>query len=458
MQGRSVFVTGGAGFVGRRFLTALAAAGCRVVALDRSGRLTSELPRCEVVQGDLLDPATYREALASCDTVVHLAAATGNASREQHHRVNADGAKVLVEEARRAGVTRFLFVSSIAVTFPNLEGYHYAQAKARAEAIVRDSGLRFLIVRPTMILGAGAPILAALGKLAMLPVAALPGSGRAQVEPIHVDDVASALVAALEMDAFNGQTVAVGGPDRISMETLIRRLRLARGGTSGPLVRIPLPFLQIPLKVAESIGLGRLLPITAGQLSSFRFDGVGTPNEIQRRQGPLRGLGEMLAPSTQRSTTSRTSASPPRPVNAAELDREVEIFVHHLLGCDADPYVRTKYSAAHAALPALQPSDAFDAFLVRFARRGPVFASLADAYAGLFAHASLLRKKLVLLVAILETSQRSHRTIDAPLGGRPMTAVFSLTATGLLAAVKVLAGSIILLPMRLVLSGSRSAR
>ena len=452
MKGRSVFVTGGAGFVGARLLTALAAAGCRVVALDRSGRL-ARLQSCEVVKGDLLDPATYRDALATCDTVVHLAAATGNASREQHHRVNADGAKLLVEEARRAGVTRFLFVSSIAVTFPNLEGYHYAQAKARAESTVRESGLRFLIVRPTMILGPGAPILASLGKLAMLPMAVLPGSGRAQVEPIHVDDVTSTIVAAVETDAFNGQSIAVGGPERISMESLLRRLRQARLGKPGPLIRIPLPLLQIPLKVAESIGLGGLLPITAGQLSSFRFDGVGGPNEIQQRQRPSRGLDQMLATSSAAARTAMPAAASP-----AELERECDVFVRHLLRCGADPYVRAKYSAAHAALPALQPNDAFDAFLVRFATRGPVFVRLADAYAGMFAHASLLRKKMVLLVAILETSQPSHRTIDAPLGGKPMGAVLSLTATGIIAAFSVLAGSLVLLPMRLVLGGSRGSR
>src|SRR5689334_20213830 len=130
MMGRSVFVTGGAGFVGRRLLEALAHGGYRVVALDRSGKLGAGAPQgCVIVKGDLLDPATYRDQLATCDTVMHLAAATGNASREQHFRINADGARVLVDEAGRAGVSRFLFVSSIAVTFPNLEGYHYAQAK-----------------------------------------------------------------------------------------------------------------------------------------------------------------------------------------------------------------------------------------------------------------------------------------------------------------------------------------
>ena len=438
---KSVFVTGGAGFVGRRLLEALARTGCRVVALDRSGKLRDQTPQgCEVVNGDLFDPASYREALATCDTVVHLAAATGNASREQHFHVNAEGARVLVDEARRAGTTRFLFVSSIAVSFPNLEGYHYAQAKARAEAIVRESHLPFLIVRPTMILGPGAPILASLEKLATLPVAVLPGSGRAEVEPIHVNDVASCLVTAVETDAFSNEAMSIGGPERISMETLIRRLRLARRGKSGPLVRIPLPLLQLPLKLAEAAGLGRLLPITAGQLSSFRYDGVGSPNDLQRQRGSALGLEEMIGEAQQ------------APAQPAELGAECDVFSRHLIGRPADSYVRAKYIDAHAALPALQPRDAFDSFLVSFSRRGRLFTKLAGEHAALFARASLLRKKLVLLLAILETCPPTHKIIDAPLGGRPFPALIALGATGVLAVLGLVVGSLILLPIRGILA------
>jgi nucleoside-diphosphate-sugar epimerase len=412
-----------------------------VVALDRSGRLKGGAPAgCEVVQGDLLDPDSYRDALATCDTVVHLAAATGNASREQHHRVNAEGAGVVVEAARRAGVTRFLFVSSVAVSFPDLTGYHYAQAKARGETLVRQSGLRFLIVRPTMILGPGAPILASLEKLATLPVAVLPGSGRAQVEPIHVDEVASCLVAAVEADAFTNEAVAIGGRDRVSMETLIRRLRVARRGKEGPLVRIPLPFLQVPLKLAEAAGLGRLLPITAGQLSSFRFDGVGTPSDLQKKRSPSFGLDEMLGHATQVPDTS------------SDLDAECDVFTRHLIGRTPDAYVRAKYLEAHTALPALSPRDAFDSFLVSFARRGRLFAKVAGAHAALLAPAALLRKKMVLLLAILETCPPTHRMIDAPVGGRPFPALLALGGIGVSAVLALVVGSLILLPIRGVLA------
>jgi len=441
MMQRSVFVTGGAGFVGKRLLEALTRTGARVVALDRSGALKDRAPKgCDVVRGDLLETATYRDALATCGTVIHLAASTGNASRDQHHRVNAVGTTALVEEARRAGVTGFLFVSSVAVTFPDLGGYHYAQAKALAETSVRNSGLRFLIVRPTMILGPGAPILASLEKLATLPIAMLPGSGRAEVEPIHVDDVVSCLVRAVETDAFDGQAIVLAGAERISMATLVRRLRTARRGTDGPLVRIPLPFLQVPLKLAEAMGLGRLLPISAGQLSSFRYDGVGAPNALQRECAPAFGLDEMLG------QAARTAGID------AELDLECDVLTRYLVGSGADAYVRARYRAAHTTVPALRARDPFDSFLVKFARKGRLFAKLADAYSAMFTPASLLRKKLVLLLAILETCPPTHRMIDAPVGGQPLGALLALSFTGVVALLSLVVGSLILLPMRAVMA------
>ncbi len=94
-----------------------------------------------------------------------------------------------------------------------------------------------------------------------------------------------------------------------------------------------------------------------------------------------------------------------------------------------------------------------------FASKGRIPTKLADAHAALFAPATLLRKKLVLLLAILETCPPSYRTIDAPVGGSPLAAIVALTVTGLSAVVSLVIGSLILLPIRAVLAvGSRSAK
>jgi len=454
---QAVFVTGGAGFAGRRLLAELRRAGRTVVALDRSGALADAAAGdsgLTVVRGDLLDPATYRDALTTCDTVVHLAAATGRASAADHFRVNAQGTEALLGEATRAGITRFLFVSSIAVTFQDVRGYHYAIAKQRAEQLVAGSSLRHVILRPTIILGPGAPILKALEKLALLPAIVLPGNGKARVQPIHVDDVVKSILTVVEIDLFDNEILDIGGPSIITMEELLQALRQARTGRAGRVVHVPLPLLRLPLGLAEAIGLGAALPISAGQLSSFRWDGVAGANRLQERLASgMTGLSEMVSG----GGTAGAEAPPYVPVAAdspAILADECRVFTRHVLGRDPDAYITAKYVDACSTMATLQPASGFDETLLALARRGRVAAKVADSYASLLAPASALRKRLVLLLALLETRPPFHDAIDRATGG-PMPVLFlRIAIKGAGSMLSLLVGVLVLVPMRVVLAVS----
>lgn len=442
----TVFVTGGGGFVGRRLLSALSAAGATVRALDRSGRIDVSRagPGVTIIRGDLLQPETYQDALARCGVAVHLAASTGAATEQEHSAVNARGTEMLVEECRRAGVSRLLFVSTIAAGFPDLRRYHYARAKRQAEDAVRAGGLRFTIVRPAIILGPGAPLRAALDKLARLPVIVMPGNGRARVQPVHVDDVVRAIQGVLDGDRFDNETFDLGGPEILSIEDLIQRLRVARTGRMGPVVHVPLPLLTGPLAAAEALGLVRLLPMTTGQLSSFRWDGVVS----------TRARHESL--SSGRSSVADMCKDDSADPAIDAIDAECRVLTRHLLGLEPDAYVVSKYRAAHAAVPRLAAAAPFDRALVAFARAHPAAAYLADAYAAVFARSGLLRAKLVLLLAILETRAPYSRAIDDVVDGPPWRAVIRLVWRGTVALIGLAAGTVILLPAQVILSRRRS--
>src|SRR5690606_7444238 len=152
------------------------------------------------------------------------------------------------------------------------------------------------ILRPTIILGPDSPILLALAKLAALPVVPIFGSGRALVQPIDVDDLVDFIIGILEEDRFDGETLELGGPAAITIEQLIRSIRQQRSGSAGTSVHIPLGVMLPVLRAAEAAGLGALLPVTAGQLSSFRFDGTITDNPFHAsRRRSLHDVQSMLA-------------------------------------------------------------------------------------------------------------------------------------------------------------------
>ncbi|MEO6222675.1 MAG: NAD-dependent epimerase/dehydratase family protein [Vicinamibacterales bacterium] len=416
-----IFVTGGSGFVGRQLLTELLSLGRPLYVLDRVGSLRGPdgAVALTVVKGDLLERETYQSALRSCEVVIHLAAATGRAPASEHRRVNARGTELLLDECRAAGVTKILFVSSIASTFPINTGYHYADAKRSAEAAVSKSGLRFTILRPTLIVGPNAPNVKALEKLALLPVIVMPGNRRVRVQPIDVGDVVRSITGTIAKDEFKNETVEIGGPEVLTMEAFLQRIRLARTGRNAPVVHFPIGLLSVPLRVAEAAGLGRLLPISSGQLSSFRFDGV-TAEHRSRSDAAIRD--ECLA------------------------------FTRYLLSCDPDAYVVGRYAEANAVLAALAPVGSFDASLIGFAGLSPLCATVADSYCGVFFRKAALRKRLVLLLAILESRAPFSETIDRAVGGSMPRVFARLFITTVAAVLSLLAGTLIFGPTRLLLA------
>lgn len=137
---------------------------------------------------------------------------------------------------------------------------------------------------------------------------------------------------------------------------------------------------------------------------------------------------------------------------AHPVDAECRVFTRHLLGCDPDSYVTAKYRAAHAVVPALSAAGRFDQSLIAFARINPLCAQIADSYASLFSPGAALRKRLVLLLAILETRPPFHERIDRAIDG-PLALVVArlvLRTTG--AALSLLAGTVVFLPIRVVVA------
>jgi NADH dehydrogenase len=374
--------------------------------------------------------------------VVHLAATTGRATKAQHFRVNALGTETLLNECQSAGVDRFLFVSSIAAGFPDRRDYHYAEAKVRAEAAVRGSKIAFTILRPTMILGPASPVLAGLQKLALLPVVPVFGNGRTMVQPVHVDDVVRAIIDVIEHDRFENATYEIGGPEPLTIEELLQRIRETERGRRGRAIHVPTGLLRGPLRMAEAVGLAGLLPVTAGQLSSFRFPGVATANPLQDALSPgMRDLADMLA----REVDSNQPAD-------ALLARECRIFTLHLLRAVPGDYVTGRYVDAHRVLSGLTIDDPFETCLLRFAGTHRIAVAIADAYARMFLPASVLRKKLVLLLAIAETGPATYRLVDSPVRGRPAAVAARLVVRGTVAVIWLAAGVILFGPARLILT------
>ncbi len=140
---------------------------------------------------------------------------------------------------------------------------------------------------------------------------------------------------------------------------------------------------------------------------------------------------------------------------SSPLERECEVFCQYLAGIRPDAYVRGKYEEAHRVARDYEGGGPFDRLLLGLASNGPVFASFADSYASLLARRSLLRRKLILLLAILESCAPARGFQDSPDGG-PLPALYlRIAGRGVNFLLRFLVSAVVLLPLQTVRGGFR---
>ena len=183
-------VTGATGFVGQALLDRAAAGGIAVRALARRPQVARK--GVDWIIGDLEDRAALAALLAGAEAVVHVAGVVSAPDRAGFEAGNVTGTLGVIEATLAAGVQRLVHVSSLSAREPELSAY--GASKARAEKLVRASGLDWTIVRPPGIYGPRDVDYFEMFRLArwgVMPVP--PREGRASI--MHVDDLARLMLA-----------------------------------------------------------------------------------------------------------------------------------------------------------------------------------------------------------------------------------------------------------------------
>lgn len=234
MTPAKILITGATGFIGSR-LCELLSLEYRLPyrALVRDFSRAARIARldAELVAGDMLDAGSLARAVEGCDAVVHLAHGDDQSAAKQ--------TSLLVDACVRAGVRRFVHMSSMAVHGPSPKppvltestasikrwGEGYSDAKSAAEAVVAAAGKRgalaSVILRPTIVYGPYSffvtPIVqdARAGKISMID------GGRGICNAVYVDDVCSAIIAALDRDDAVGAACLINGDTRITWRDFI---------------------------------------------------------------------------------------------------------------------------------------------------------------------------------------------------------------------------------------------
>lgn len=222
----NILILGGSGFVGRSICSKLSAANHNVTVLTRkrdSARDVILLPTVTVEEGDVFDEQTLARLAKNKQAVINLVGILNEKKRGDFERVHVTLTERVIAACKAGKVRRYLHMSALgaAADAPSV----YLQTKASAEAVVAASGLDATIFAPSVVFGRGDSFLNRFANLIALTPPfvpfVLPGSS-AMFQPVWVEDVARAFVAALADTSTVGQRYELVGPNRYSLRELVR--------------------------------------------------------------------------------------------------------------------------------------------------------------------------------------------------------------------------------------------
>lgn len=206
-----IFLTGATGFTGSRVVSLLLKNGYDVRCLYRASSDRSALSdsKIEWIEGDLSDTQTLTSAMQGTDTLVNIAS------------LGFGHADSIIRAAKDAGIKRAIFISTTAI-FTQLNA-RSKTVRAAAELAIETSGLKYTILRPTMIYGSPRDrnmwrLIRFIGYSPIIPVF---GDGKSLQQPVYVDDVAQAVVSCLSNDKTIGKSYNIAGKHPLTYNEVI---------------------------------------------------------------------------------------------------------------------------------------------------------------------------------------------------------------------------------------------
>jgi uncharacterized protein YbjT (DUF2867 family) len=283
-----ILITGATGYVGRHLVIRLAAQGerprCLVREMNRAQRI---LPadKVELVQGATTSPASLDAAVQGVDTIVHAAFLTADRKQStgnEYEKTNVQGTANLIKAAKKAGVKRIIEISGLG-TRPDKPG-SYMQGRYLAEKMLKESGLEWTIIQPSVLFGKNAPFIKGLSDLIRTsPIVPLIGGGKIMFQPIYVEDVVTVIIKVLEDPlSTTNKTYTIGGPAYYSFTQIIDALLQAMHQQR---MKVPAPTSLVGVGAAVMEALLPRPPLTKAAMTLFTFDNTTDLHSVERDFG-----------------------------------------------------------------------------------------------------------------------------------------------------------------------------
>lgn len=251
-----LLLTGASGYIGGRLLKHLENTGERLRCLARhpAALRSSATSKTEVIEGDLLDPDSLRNALQGVHTAYYLVHSMGSSGDFEIE--DRQAAQNFAEAARASGVRKIIYLGGLGDADEDLSAH--LRSRQEVGRILRESGVPVIEFRASIVIGSGSLSFEMIRALTeRLPVMIAPRWVATPAQPIAIEDLIAYLVEALELPAGQSQIFEIGGAEQASYGEIMQEYARQRGLRR---LIIPVPVLTPRL---SSLWLGFVTPLYA---------------------------------------------------------------------------------------------------------------------------------------------------------------------------------------------------
>lgn len=268
-----ILITGATGFVGGHITHALLNQGHEVVAAVRRPDALPPRPGLSAIRADFtrdFAPEDWLPRLAGVDAVVNCVGIIAEAGRNTFDALHTKAPVALFEACVRAGVRKVVQISALGADDTAFSRYHLS--KKAADDYLAATDLLWTVLQPSMIYGPGGASTTMMSSLAALPVIPLIGDGSQTMQPVHVDDLAEAVVRLLESDIPHKARLPMTGPRPVTLRELLGLLRQSLGLKPAPMLPVPFSWM---LFVGDQLGKLISTPLNGEALRMLQQGNTG---------------------------------------------------------------------------------------------------------------------------------------------------------------------------------------
>lgn len=224
-----VAVIGGSGFLGTHLVSCLLSRGCKVRVISAGTAKKAQpnkIPDLKFLNISLGNAEQLKDALSGCAAIAYLSGINKERQPGDFRRVHVQFLQAVVSASKELSIKKLVYVSFLRAR-PDKESM-YLQSKWEGEELIRGTDLDYTILKPGICFGTGdqmvTSIIRGLKLTPFVGMFATVGMHEQLMRPVHADDMASIISAALLSNQLSRETYAVTGPEELTLSQAVRRV------------------------------------------------------------------------------------------------------------------------------------------------------------------------------------------------------------------------------------------